>query len=116
VRRSIYLFARRNLTFPMFEVFDRPDANQSCARRHESTTAPQALTLLNSAFTWDCASDVAQHVQSETSTRNEQVDLACRLILGRPAQADDFEIAGSDVDLVTYCAALFNSSEFLYVD
>ncbi len=49
-RRSIYLFARRNMRYPMFDVFDRPDANASCARRHESTTAPQALTLLNSEF------------------------------------------------------------------
>ncbi|OYW21101.1 MAG: hypothetical protein B7Z55_06180, partial [Planctomycetales bacterium 12-60-4] len=44
-RRSIYLFARRNLRFPILEAFDRPDANASCAVRGRSTTAPQALVL-----------------------------------------------------------------------
>jgi hypothetical protein len=46
-RRSVYLFVRRNLRFPFLEVFDRPDAQASCAARSRSTTAPQALALLN---------------------------------------------------------------------
>ena len=54
-RRSIYVFARRNMRFPIFEAFDRPAANQSCSRRNVSTTAPQALHLLNSEFTWQMA-------------------------------------------------------------
>ena len=53
-RRGIYLFVRRNLRFPMFDVFDRPDTNASCAVRHESTTAVQSLTLLNSDFSLRC--------------------------------------------------------------
>ena len=44
-RRSVYLFARRNLRFPFLEVFDAPDNNLSCPARERSTTAPQALTL-----------------------------------------------------------------------
>ena len=52
VRRSVYIFARRNLRFPFLEPFDVPDSNQSCPQRERSTTAPQALALLN-------ASDVA---------------------------------------------------------
>ena len=47
-RRSIYIFARRNLRFPFLEVFDAPDSNLSCPERGRSTTAPQSLTLLNS--------------------------------------------------------------------
>ena len=35
-RRSIYLMARRNLRYPLFEAFDRPDALLSCP----SATAP----------------------------------------------------------------------------
>jgi hypothetical protein len=54
-RRSIYLFVRRNLRYPMFDVFDRPDTNASCPVRHESTTATQSLTQFNSDFTLDCA-------------------------------------------------------------
>jgi hypothetical protein len=61
-RRSIYVFARRNLRYPIFDVFDRPDANQSCPRRYESTTAPQSLLLLNSEFSWEMADQLARRV------------------------------------------------------
>ncbi len=58
-RRSIYLFTRRNLRFPIFDVFDRPDANASCGRRNVSTTAPQSLTLLNSEFSMNASRHLA---------------------------------------------------------
>ncbi len=45
-RRSLYIFARRNLRFPFLEVFDAPDSNLSCPERGRSTTAPQSLTLV----------------------------------------------------------------------
>jgi hypothetical protein len=64
-RSSIYVFARRNLRFPIFEVFDRPDPNQSCARRYASTTAPQALLLLNSEFSWQMAEKLAERTWGE---------------------------------------------------
>ncbi len=54
-RRGIYLFVRRNLRYPLFDVFDRPDTNASCPRRHESTTATQALAMFNSEFSLACA-------------------------------------------------------------
>ena len=38
-RRSVYIFARRNLRNPFLEVFDAPDSNLSCAHRGQSTTA-----------------------------------------------------------------------------
>ncbi len=58
-RRGIYLFVRRNLRYPLFEVFDRPDTNASCPRRHESTTATQALAMFNSEFSLACARRLA---------------------------------------------------------
>src|SRR5262249_22844454 len=32
VRRSVYIFARRNLRFPFLESFDLPDSNLSCPK------------------------------------------------------------------------------------
>ena len=49
-RRSLYVFVRRNLRYPFFEVFDRPDTNASCPQRPVTTIAPQALSLLNSSL------------------------------------------------------------------
>jgi len=115
-RRSAYLFVRRNLRFPLFEVFDRPDANQSCPRRHESTTAPQALTLLNSEFTWTCAGALAKAIEQSAHAPAEQADAACRVVLTRAAVPRDVALLAEAGDLTTYCAALLNASEFLYVD
>ncbi len=72
-RRSIYLFARRNLRYPIFDAFDRPDGNASCSRRSQSTTAPQSLLLLNSRFSLDAARRLAGVLLRDRS----QVDAAC---------------------------------------
>jgi hypothetical protein len=65
-RRSVYLFARRNLRDPLFDVFDRPDANASCPVRNRSTTSPQALELFNSKFALDMARRMAGRILAET--------------------------------------------------
>ncbi|HXA53155.1 MAG TPA: DUF1549 and DUF1553 domain-containing protein [Candidatus Acidoferrum sp.] len=46
-RRSVYIFVRRNTRYPMLEAYDMPDTHESCPRRMVTTTAPQALTMLN---------------------------------------------------------------------
>ena len=83
-RRSVYLFARRNLRYPIFDVFDRPDALASCARRDVSTTAPQSLTLFNSEFSLvrarDLAGDVMTHAKQPLESR---ITEAYRRVLGR---------------------------------
>lgn len=66
-RRSIYLFARRNLRDPLFDVFDRPDANASCPVRNRSTTAPQALELFNSKFALEMARRMAGRILAARS-------------------------------------------------
>ncbi len=38
-RRSLYVFIRRNLRYPFFEAFDRPDTNASCPERSVTTIA-----------------------------------------------------------------------------
>ncbi len=48
-RRSLYLFQRRTLTYPLMEVFDAAPMNQSCAARPQTTVAPQALARLNAS-------------------------------------------------------------------
>lgn len=65
--RSVYLFARRNLRDPLFDVFDRPDANASCPVRNRSTTSPQALELFNSKFALDMARRMAGRIVAETN-------------------------------------------------
>jgi hypothetical protein len=54
-RRSIYVFKKRNLRYPLFEVHDGPDLHQSCPRRAVTTTSAQALVMLNSELSWQAA-------------------------------------------------------------
>ena len=89
-RRSVYLFARRNLRYPIFEAFDRPDANASCPQRGRSTTAPQSLLLLNSAFSLDAAQRLAGCVLAMHREVDEHsIAAAFRRALSRPPKHEE---------------------------
>jgi len=89
-RRSIYLFVRRNLGYPMFDVFDRPDTNASCPRRAQSTIAPQSLLLLNSEFSFACARDLAAYVMKHADEEPiAWADLAYRRTVARHPTDDE---------------------------
>ncbi len=93
-RRSIYLFARRNLRYPLFDTFDRPDANASCARRHESTTALQSLTLLNSEFSLDMARRLAGVMLADSQpSMPATIERGYRLALGRRPDTSELNAA-----------------------
>jgi hypothetical protein len=127
-RRSIYLFARRNLRFPLFEAFDRPSADASCARRSRSTTAPQALALMNSELARDAARGLAARVMEGGSTDPESlIDRAYRIALGRAPRAEELrqaveflekepEGAGAEPAVADFALAILNSNEFVYID
>ena len=118
-RRSIYIFARRNLRFPFLEVFDAPDNNLSCAMRESSTTAPQALTLLNADEVILAARATAERLRKEAGSREEQVTLAYRLVLGRKPAPKELELSRAFLQsspLEEFCRALFNLNEFIYLE
>ena len=120
-RRSVYLFARRNLRFPFFDLFDRPAGAESCSRRMTSTTAPQSLALLNSDFVRQSARHFATRVAKETQEPDEQVRHCYQLLFNRHPAAEEFAaaraLAGPKGEHLTDLAlGLFNSNELLYVD
>ncbi len=139
-RRSLYLFARRNLRFPFLEVFDAPDSNLSCAERGQSTTAPQSLTLLNSSEVTSAAHETARHLTTALGTTTTRVEQAFRLTLGRHPRAVELRAAlrfleetrrrtpttvtatdpaasGSvPFEWIELCRALFNLNDFVYVN
>src|SRR5207247_3327216 len=83
VRRSIYIFNRRNLKFPFLEVFDAPDSNLSCPERPRSTSAPQSLTLLNADEVVTASQATAARLIKEAGSDQDRLTLAYRLILSR---------------------------------
>jgi uncharacterized protein DUF1553/uncharacterized protein DUF1549 len=83
-RRSLYIFVRRNARYPMMEAFDMPDTHESCGRRTETITAPQALSLLNDKLTLRWAQAFAGRVIEQAGGDvNAQVETAFRLAFGR---------------------------------
>ncbi|MEZ5942432.1 MAG: DUF1549 and DUF1553 domain-containing protein [Planctomycetaceae bacterium] len=123
-RRSIYLFARRNLRFPLFEAFDKPDSNLSCPIRVQTTIAPQALHLLNSEFVMESANKCAERVLKAESTEAARIQLLSQLTFGRPpteqemAQSVQFLKSSEEPNQAwpDLCHAFFNSNEFVYND
>jgi len=119
-RRSVYLLSRRTFQQPMFEAFDSPDGILSCSRRNESTTAPQSLALLNSAFMQDQSRILA--------TRIESVEDAWQRVLFRKPTATESGAATEFLERQTkrldsrtaamaeLARGLMNLNEFLYVD
>jgi len=72
------------------EAFDMPDTHESCGRRNQTVTAPQAMSLLNSKVSLDWAESFAGRVLKEAGTDpNSQVESAYRLAFNR--KPDGFE-------------------------
>ena len=125
-RRSVYVFVKRNLRYPLFALFDAPDRNETCARRFATTTAPQALTLLNDSVVIGFAKAFAARVTKEVGTDREKVtDRAFALAIGRPPTTEERAAMlgylkrhkGTDAEaVVDLCHALLNLNEFLYTD
>lgn len=85
-RRSLYVFVRRNLKYPLFDAFDAPDSNVTCPERNVTVNAPQALMLLNSGLILDQARALAGRVLAEVPTSPDPAGLVThvyRLALGR---------------------------------
>ncbi len=95
-RRTLYMIYKRNLRLPFEEVFDAPDTLLSCARREQSTHAPQALELLNGQTSNELAAAFAERLLKERAHARERIDYAWRLAAGRLADGRR-EGAGAEV-------------------
>jgi mono/diheme cytochrome c family protein len=138
-RRSIYLFHKRVVPYPLLQAFDKPDAQQTCSRRDHTTVAPQALALLNDPFVRTVSSEFADRlVKQHPDDLKSQLRLAYRLALSREPEDDELSAAeGFVVDqriqrktrdantdeiaifqsaLTDFCQSVFGLNEFLYVD
>jgi hypothetical protein len=139
-RRSIYVFLKRNMRFPLFDAFDLPDLHSSCGQRSSTITAPQALLMLNSELTLDLARQWAIQLSDdfENDTRG-LVSRAHAAAFGRPASDDELDASVAFIEeqtrsrgattnssedaadtspdaIADFCHALFNANNFLFVD
>lgn len=125
-RRSVYVYVKRNLRYPLFSLFDSPDRSETCARRFTTTTAPQALTLLNDSLVLGYAKTFAERVIADVGDDTGKViDRTMFLAIGRNPTTEEAaklnaffaKQTGTMVDRVTdLCHSVLNLNEFLYID
>jgi hypothetical protein len=113
-RRSIYVKV-------LLEVFDAAEPFGSVANRNLTTTANQALLMINGAWPLKRAEAFAHRLeQVGPADEGSLIDTAYRLAYGRLPQGDEREAGrqflGRGASLVDFCHAMFNSNEFLFVD
>ncbi len=111
-RRSVYLYVKRTFPLPLFTTFDAPDTSLSCARRENTTVAPQALTLLNGEF----MVTQARRLGEEARKQPEPAAWLFERVYQRQATPAEKAKAGRISDPSQLALVLLNSNEFLYVD
>ena len=137
-RRSVYLQVRRSMPVSFLTTFDAPVMAVNCERRVDSTSAPQALTLMNGDFVLKNAEALAAGIVAATpgdssETLDARVAAAWRAVYLRPPAPEEADMArefvaaqaeaqGPDAKdrdqaaLADLCQQLLDSNEFLYVD
>lgn len=125
--RSVYMMTRRLKRHPFFAVFDGPDRNATTPVRTSATTTLQALFMINDPLLHEQATGVAERIASSASGDPERIEFAFRLLLGRPAEADEIQTVLRSLENLRTVAdesqvwqatarALLRMNEFLYID
>lgn len=141
-RRLVYVLQTRKQVPTHLENFDFPAMNPNCIERRDSTVAPQALYLMNNAMIDQLAAGFAQRVRREAGfDRASPIQRVYWIAFGRRPTREE-EKTGMDamrklVDawsghlpgsgqldpeqralkaLATYCHAIMNSADFLFID
>ncbi|KLU05249.1 putative transmembrane protein [Rhodopirellula islandica] len=141
-RRSVYMFHKRLIPYPMFQAFDRPDLMTSCARRQNTTVAPQAMVILNDRFVRTVARDFAnrlieEHPWDSVSDDSElepviaeafemsfarlptdvEVEASMQFIEAQTIARTEREEQDPRIEaLADFCQSLFGLNEFIYID
>lgn len=85
-RRSLYVFSRRSVPFPMLEVFDQANSQLVHSKRDVTTTPLQALTLFNNETVFSWSQALAGRVINEAgSTETAEFDRLYQILFSRDA-------------------------------
>jgi hypothetical protein len=118
-RRGVYHQNARAQHVDVMSDFDCPDPAFAMPRRSSTTTPLQALTMMNHRFTVEMSHRLARRAQASSSVLDDQIESVFELAYGRTPDVMEREEATELVrlhGLAALCRALFNSSEFIYVN
>lgn len=115
-RRTIYRANVNSGKDPMLQTLDCPDPSVRTPKRMVTITPLQALSLMNNPFVQRQSEKLAARVAAETCSSEGAIARAYLLVLGRePLPRDLAALREHGTDLVHLCWALFNTTEFMYV-
>jgi hypothetical protein len=118
-RRAVYRFVVRSVPDPFMESLDCADPNINTPVRNTTITALQALALFNDAFVLRQSEYLADRLRRARPDAGGQIDLACRLALGRQPRADERRMLteyARQYGLANACRVILNMNEFVFVD
>ena len=118
-RRMVYQYKPKTQQDPTFGAFDCADGALVMPRRAVSTTALQALNLLNGKVVIDQSAAFADRLTREAGTdAAAQAARGFQIAFGRTPtdreQAASAALIG-DHGVAAFCRALYNANEFVYV-
>ena len=91
-RRSVYIYFKRSILYPLFSSFDVPPRDLSSKRRLVSNTPLQALTTLNDAAFHEAAVAFSRRMQAASPAEiDNQIAIGYRLVSSRDITPDRTE-------------------------
>ncbi len=83
-RRSLYIFARRSVPYPLLETFDLNNPQQAHSKRDVTTTPLQALALVNNDLVFQWSQALAGRVISEAGgDETARIDRLYQILFAR---------------------------------
>lgn len=119
--RTMYTPLDRRKTDVTAAIFDGPDSKAIVPTRAETTTAHQALFLMNNALALETAQRLAARLSKESSPADDRqrLEQLWLFTLGRPPEPEEVEIARrfiAEHSLERFIQALLGTNEFAYLD
>jgi len=91
-RRSLYIFTRRSLPYPLLDTFDMATAQEAHSKRDVTTTPLQSLALFNSDIVLGWSQALAGRVINEAGAdESAQLDRLYEILFARKANAAEKE-------------------------
>jgi hypothetical protein len=119
--RTMFESLERRRGDDMRTLFDGPDPKGIVPDRPDTTTAPQALFMLNNQLVLQAAESIAADVAKDPALQTDaaRLDRVYRKLIGRPPSARESELARAylaNASWANFLQVLLCTNEFIYVD
>lgn len=91
-RRSLYVFTRRSIPYPILDSFNMASPQEAHSKREVTTTPLQALTLFNSEVIFEWSKSLAGRVINEAGDdKSDRINHLYQILFARNASDDEID-------------------------